>query len=196
MFGWYSSEVDSFLSDGTRHSQAKQLFLSALTTLLPNEEHGIGLRLNAQSFRRCLYDLIKVNYTKFQRELNIPLKSHEARGRRKIVEARQKDWNQGSNHCSWPMLRAMPLLSLFPLLQHKSLNDNQIGCLRDFSGGTRSKEPFCQCRRHTRCGFDPWVRKIPWRRAWQPTPVFLPGESHGQRTRWATAQGSQRVGHD
>ena len=31
------------------------------------------------------------------------------------------------------------------------------------------------------CGFDPWVRKIPWRRAWQPTPVFLPGESHGQR---------------
>ena len=30
-------------------------------------------------------------------------------------------------------------------------------------------------------GFDPWVGKIPWRRAWQPTPVFLPGESHGQR---------------
>ena len=33
-------------------------------------------------------------------------------------------------------------------------------------------------RRH---GFHPWVRKIPWRRAWHPTPVFLPGESHGQR---------------
>ena len=31
-------------------------------------------------------------------------------------------------------------------------------------------------------GFDPWVRKILWRRAWQPTPVFLPGESHGQRS--------------
>ena len=31
-------------------------------------------------------------------------------------------------------------------------------------------------------GFDPWVRKIPWRRVWQPTPVFLPGESHGQRS--------------
>ena len=31
-----------------------------------------------------------------------------------------------------------------------------------------------------RLGFDPWVRKIPWRRAWQPTPVFLPGESCGQ----------------
>ena len=33
-----------------------------------------------------------------------------------------------------------------------------------------------------RCRFDPQVRKIPWRRAWQPTPVFLPGESHGQRS--------------
>ena len=30
--------------------------------------------------------------------------------------------------------------------------------------------------------FDPWVRKVPWRRAWQPTPVFLPGESHGERS--------------
>ena len=33
-----------------------------------------------------------------------------------------------------------------------------------------------------RLGFSPWIRKIPWRRAWQPTPVFLPGESHGQRS--------------
>ena len=33
-----------------------------------------------------------------------------------------------------------------------------------------------------RCVFDPWVGKIPWRRAWQPIPVFLPGESHGQRS--------------
>ena len=36
-----------------------------------------------------------------------------------------------------------------------------------------------QCRRP---GFDPWVRKMPWRRKWQPTPVFLPGESHGQKS--------------
>ena len=33
-----------------------------------------------------------------------------------------------------------------------------------------------------RPGLNPWVGKIPWRRAWQPTPVFLPGESHGQRS--------------
>ena len=31
-------------------------------------------------------------------------------------------------------------------------------------------------------GFDPWVGKMPWRRKWKPTPVFLPGESHGQRS--------------
>ena len=46
-----------------------------------------------------------------------------------------------------------------------------------FPGGASGKEPTCQCRRHKRRGFDPWVKKIPWRRAWQPTPVFLPGES-------------------
>ena len=46
----------------------------------------------------------------------------------------------------------------------------------------RGKESTCQCRRCKRCGFNPWVEKIPWRRKWQPTPVFLPGEFHGQRS--------------
>ena len=41
-----------------------------------------------------------------------------------------------------------------------------------------SKESICQCRRRR---FNPWVGKIPWRRTWQPTPVFLPGEPHGWR---------------
>ena len=51
-----------------------------------------------------------------------------------------------------------------------------------FPGGTTGKEPTGQCRRHKRFRFDPWVRKIPWSRRWQPIPVFLPGESHGQRS--------------
>ena len=38
---------------------------------------------------------------------------------------------------------------------------------------TRGKEPACQYRIHKRCGADPWVGKISWRRAWQPTSVFL-----------------------
>ena len=49
-------------------------------------------------------------------------------------------------------------------------------------GDASGKEPSYLCRRHKRGGFDCWVRKIPWRRAWQPTPVFLPGEFPGQRS--------------
>ena len=41
------------------------------------------------------------------------------------------------------------------------------------------KEPTCWCRRHE---FEPWIREIPWRRKWQPTPIFLPVKSHGQRS--------------
>ena len=44
------------------------------------------------------------------------------------------------------------------------------------------KESACQCRRRKRRGFDPWVRKIPWGKGWQPTPVLLPGQSHGQKS--------------
>ena len=56
------------------------------------------------------------------------------------------------------------------------------------------EESTCQYRGR---GFDPWVRKIPWRRAWQPTPVFLPGESHGQRSLGGYSPwGHKRVRHD
>ena len=51
-----------------------------------------------------------------------------------------------------------------------------------------------QCRRHR---IDPWARKIPWRRKWQPTPVFLPGKFRGQRSLVGySPRGSQRVEHD
>ena len=50
----------------------------------------------------------------------------------------------------------------------------------------RGKEPTCQCRR---CGSDPWVRQNPWRSKWQPTPVFLPGKYHGQRSPAAIVHG-------
>ena len=57
-----------------------------------------------------------------------------------------------------------------------------------------SKEPACQCRRHE---FNPWVGKMPWRRKWQPTPVFLPGKSHGQRSLAGyNPWGHKRVGHN
>ena len=53
---------------------------------------------------------------------------------------------------------------------------------RGFPGGARGTEPTCQGRTLKRHGFDPWVWKIPWMRAWQPTPIVLPGEPHEQRS--------------
>ena len=67
-----------------------------------------------------------------------------------------------------------------------------------FPDGTSGEEHTCQCRRHKRYGFSLWVGKIPWRRAWQPTLVCLPGEAYEQRSlggyRWSIML--QRVGHD
>ena len=59
---------------------------------------------------------------------------------------------------------------LFPWASGYTSRSPSFGFPRWVSG----KESTCQCRK---CGFDPWVEKIPWRRSWQPTPVFLPGES-------------------
>ena len=50
---------------------------------------------------------------------------------------------------------------------------------QDFPYGSDSKSVCLQCGRP---GFDSWVRKTPWRRKWQPTPVLLPGDSHGGRS--------------
>ena len=57
------------------------------------------------------------------------------------------------------------------------------------------KESACKCRRPR---FDPWAGKIPWRREWLPIPVFLPGETHGQRSLagYIEFMELQRVGHE
>ena len=58
----------------------------------------------------------------------------------------------------------------------------------------RGKESAYQCKRY---GFNPGVRKITWRRKWQPTPVFLPGKSHGQRSLVGYSPwGHKRIGCD
>ena len=74
-----------------------------------------------------------------------------------------QEWLQRSDLCSnnlWIDLQCHEGLKAFPMAQQKGL------CL--------------QCRRRRRHGFNPRVRKIPWKRKWQPTPVFLLGKSHGQ----------------
>ena len=61
-----------------------------------------------------------------------------------------------------------------------------------FPEGSDGKECL-QCRR---LGFDPWVGKTPWRRAWQPTPVFFPGESPWiEEPGRLLSMGLQRVRH-
>ena len=60
----------------------------------------------------------------------------------------------------------------------------------------RSNTSACQCRRHKRQGFHPWVGKIPWRRKRQPAPVILPGNFYRQRrlVGYIQSMRSQRVG--
>ena len=77
------------------------------------------------------------------------------------------------------------------------------GFLWGFPGDASGKESSCQHRRHKRCGFDSLMGKIPWRRIWQPTIVFLPGESPWteepdklQFTGSLQSMGSQRGGRD
>ena len=68
-------------------------------------------------------------------------------------------------------LAPKPLLRLFAA--------PQINCPSGFLDG---KESAWQYRRHKRHRFDPWVRKIPWRRKWHPIPVLFPGKFHGQKS--------------
>ena len=55
-------------------------------------------------------------------------------------------------------------------------------CVYALPKWTGGKEPTCRCRKHKRSEFKPWVGEIPWRRSWKSNLVFLPGESHGQRS--------------
>ena len=58
------------------------------------------------------------------------------------------------------------------------------------------RESPCQCRRHKRVGFNPWVRKISWRKKWQPAPAFLPGKILWTEESSRLQSRSQRAGHD
>ena len=64
--------------------------------------------------------------------------------------------------------------------------------------GVTQSQTRLKCLSSSRgCGFDPWVGKIPCRRIWQPTPIFLPGTSHGQRgLEGYSPWGRRRVRHD
>ena len=63
-----------------------------------------------------------------------------------------------------------------------SVHVKALLCFKGVFPKTRWVKNPPQCRRNRSRGFDPWVRKIPWRRKWPPTPVFLPEKSHGQKS--------------
>ena len=90
------------------------------------------------------------------------------------------------------LTRGLVFFLRFIQVLYRILVDLSLG----FSGGTSDKEPSCQCRRCKSHRFDPWIRKTPWRKPWQPTPVFLPGQSYGQRSLVGYGPYCHRVGHD
>ena len=79
--------------------------------------------------------------------------------------------------------------SLFQLLRF----GQSLTVLEGLPRWPSGKESACQCRRYE---FNPWVGKTPWRRKWQPTPIFLPGKFYGQRGLAGYSLKSQRTGHD
>ena len=80
--------------------------------------------------------------------------------------------------------------------EYHDIDDDGFNIL-GFPGGISGKEPSCQCRRHKRHRFDLWVRKIPWRRKWQPTPVCLTWTiTWTEEPGGLQSRGLQRVRHD
>ena len=65
-----------------------------------------------------------------------------------------------------------------------------------FPGGSSGKVSTCQCKRHHRWGFNPWVREMSWRRKWQPTPVFLPEKTRRYRSLEGYSPWGCRIEHD
>ena len=78
-----------------------------------------------------------------------------------------------------PMDHTPSLSPRVRVLTGKNMNWNELTLSCWLPWWLSGKEPACPCRR---CWFNHWVGKILWRKKWQPTPVFFPGESHGQRS--------------
>ena len=96
---------------------------------------------------------------------------------------------QGSTIHTCPIYIIAETPSIFGKLLIDATN-----CVTGLPWWLNGTESACQCRRS---GFNPWVRKIPWRRKWQPTSIFLSGKSQGQRSLAGYSPwGGRRVGHD
>ena len=104
-----------------------------------------------------------------------------------ILQARTQEWVAISFSNAWKWKVEVKSLSRVRLAatpwEYSPGKNTGVGChcpLHQMA--LVVKNPPAQCTRCKRCRFDPWVRKITWRRTCQPTPVFFPGKSHGQRS--------------
>ena len=99
-----------------------------------------------------------------------------------------------TSHCRCRLLRnaKRPPKRILPCASHPAFSAALLGlrgraicpavCTSQGSLGGSAAKNRLQRRRRRSCRINPWVGKIPWRRAQQPTPLFLPAESHGQRS--------------
>ena len=82
-------------------------------------------------------------------------------------------------------------------MDFKNYNETSLGShysyIRGFPGGSVVKNSAYHCRRHRRHGFDIWIRKSPWSRKWQPTPVSSPGKFYGQKGLGSYSPGGGKV---
>ena len=148
------------------------------------------------------------NYTKWKRE-QLGIKTASVLAKRKVSGVRLPGiqlklhfltvWHWTSNLislcCSSPICKM--IMTTIALLHRTDQHlDELIHGIQNMSLACwlSGKESTWQCRRP---GIDPWVGKIPWSKKWQPTPVFLPVKSHGQRSLAGYSPwGRKRIGHD
>ena len=95
----------------------------------------------------------------------------------------------GGRGCCWNLDVSLELLDISLLQGTRVLFFKRVKLNHLLPRWLNGKESACQCRRY---GFDPWVGKIPWRRAWQPTPEFLPGEFLTEEPGRLQSVGSQK----
>ena len=109
-----------------------------------------------------------------------------------IISRTYKEFLQVLHTCP-----AYTLPQVYPSILQSMISTRQshLRLIKSFPSGTSGKETACQCRRHERLWFHPWVRKISWSRTWQPTPAFLLGKFHRRRRLVGYARRGCRAGH-
>ena len=125
-------------------------------------------------------------------------KDHDAgkdwRREKGTTEDEMVGWHHRLNGRVWASSRSWWWTGKPGMLQ--SIASQSWTQLSDWTDWLTSKGLTCPCRRCKRQEFDLWVGKIPWRRKWQPTPIFLPGKFMDTGAQQAKYMGTHRVGHN